>query len=106
MDYGENVEIVRHDGWSTFLESVRGGTGRLVLFTTKGAATLQSFAFQPGDILLFGRESAGVPDEVHDSADARVRISLMPDARSLNVAMSAGIALWEGMRQTDSLPPG
>ena len=103
MDYGENVEIVRHSGWSAF-QTVR--RGRLILFTTRGAATLQSFAFQRGDILLFGRESAGVPDEVHDSADARVRISLMPDARSLNVAMSAGIAHWEGLRQTEQLPQG
>ncbi len=101
MDYGENVEIRRHDGWSAFQEVRRG---RLVLFTTKGAATLQSFAFQPDDILLFGRESAGVPDDVHESADARVRIPLMPKARSLNMAMSAGIALWEGLRQTGQLP--
>lgn len=104
MDYGENVEIVRHDGWSAFLESQRRSSGRLVLFTTKGAATLQSFGFQSGDTLLFGRESAGVPDDVHESADARVRISLMPNARSLNVAMSAGIALFEGLRQTGALP--
>jgi tRNA (cytidine/uridine-2'-O-)-methyltransferase len=103
MDYGENVEIVRHDGWSSFQQSRRG---RLVLFTTKGAATLQSFAFQPDDILLFGRESAGVPDDVHESADARVRIALQSNARSLNVAMSAGIALWEGLRQTSGLPTG
>lgn len=103
MDYGENVEIVRHDGWSAFQSTRRG---RLVLFTTKGAATLQSFTFQSDDTLLFGRESAGVPDEVHESADARVRISLMPNARSLNVAMSAGIAVWEGIRQTGQLPPG
>jgi tRNA (cytidine/uridine-2'-O-)-methyltransferase len=104
MDYGENVEIVRHAGWSTFLETHRQSSRRLVLFTTKGAATLQSFAFQPGDTLLFGRESAGVPDDVHDAADARVRISLTPNARSLNVAMSAGIALWEGLRQSGRLP--
>lgn len=103
MDYGENVEIVRHDGWSAFQASRRG---RLVLFTTKGAATLKSFAFQSDDVLLFGRESAGVPDDVHESADARVRISLAPNARSLNVAMSAGIALWEGLRQTEQLPQG
>lgn len=103
MDYGENVEIVRHDGWSAFQQTRRG---RLILFTTKGAATLQSFVFQPDDILLFGRESAGVPDDVHDACDARVRIPLMANARSLNVAMSAGIALWEGIRQTGQLPQG
>jgi tRNA (cytidine/uridine-2'-O-)-methyltransferase len=103
MDYGENVEIVRHSGWSAY-QTVR--RGRLILFTTRGAATLQSFAFQPDDTLLFGRESAGVPDDVHDAADAKVRIPLMPNARSLNVAMSAGIALWEGMRQTGRLRQG
>lgn len=106
MDYGENVEIVRHAGWSAFLEAHRRSSGRLVLFTTKGAATLQSFAFQPDDTLLFGRESAGVPDDVHDATDARVRIPLTPNARSLNVAMSAGIALWEGLRQTGGVPTG
>ncbi len=106
MDYGENVEIVRHDGWSAFLESRSGSSGRLILFTTKGATTLQTQAFEPGDTLLFGRESAGVPDDVHAAADARVRIALTPNTRSLNVAMSAGIALWEALRQTAQLPRG
>lgn len=106
MDYGENVETVRHDGWSAFLDSKRSSPGRIVLFTTKGAVTLDSHAFQPGDTLLFGRESAGVPDDVHAAADARVRIALSPGARSLNVSMSAGIALWEALRQTGQLPRG
>ena len=104
MDYGENVETVRHDGWSAFQESRRALGGRLVLFTTKGAVTLDRHAFEPDDILLFGRESAGVPDDVHAAADARVRIALSPNTRSLNVAMSAGIALWEALRQTGQLP--
>jgi tRNA (cytidine/uridine-2'-O-)-methyltransferase len=106
MDYGENVEIVRHDGWSAFRESQKAAGGRLILFTTKGSAPLQSHAFQKGDILLFGRESAGVPVDVHAAADARVRIPLLATARSLNVSMSAGIALWEAMRQTGQLPSG
>jgi len=106
MDYGENVEIVRHDGWSAFQESRRAIAGRLILFTTKGSVTLQSHAFEADDILLFGRESAGVPDDVHAAADARVRIPLLSTARSLNVSMSAGIALWEALRQTGKLPPG
>ena len=106
MDYGENVEIVRHDGWSAFLESRSRSSGRLILFTTKGAATLQTQTFEPDDTLLFGRESAGVPDDVHAAADARVRIALTPNTRSLNVAMSAGIALWEALRQTGQLPRG
>ncbi|MBP9234807.1 MAG: tRNA (cytidine(34)-2'-O)-methyltransferase [Hyphomonadaceae bacterium] len=103
MDYGENVEIVRHDGWSAFRESQIRSSGRLILFTTRGAATLQTAAFEANDILLFGRESAGVPDEVHAAADVRVRIALMPNVRSLNVSMSAGIALWEALRQTGQL---
>jgi len=104
MDYGKNVEIIRHDGWSAFRESKTRIGGRLILFTTRGATTLDAHAFQPNDTLLFGRESAGVPDDVHAAADARVRIPLDPAARSLNVAMSAGIALWEALRQTGGLP--
>lgn len=105
MDYAEKAEIVRHGGWSAFLES-KSPTNRLVLFTTRGATRLDDHVFQPGDILLFGRESAGVPDDVHESADARVRVPLQPGARSLNVAMTAGIALWEALRQTNGLPRG
>ena len=107
MDYGKNVEFVRHAGWSAFFESnVRAGR-RLVLFSTRAEASLEAFAFQRDDCLLFGRESAGVPDDVHAAADARVRIPLATGARSLNVAMTAGIALWEGLHQTGQLPgPG
>jgi tRNA (cytidine/uridine-2'-O-)-methyltransferase len=105
MDYGEMAEIVRHDGWSAFLDSHRARGGRLVLMTTRGAERLDAFRFQPGDCLLFGRESAGVPDEVHAAANARVVIPLAPGARSLNVAMSAGITLFEALRQTNTLPP-
>lgn len=71
----------------------------MVLFTTKGAEKLWDFAFRPDDQLVFGRESAGVPEDVHDDADARVFIPIRADARSLNVSMSAGIALAEAMRQ-------
>lgn len=105
MDYAEKAEIQRHYGWSAFLES-KARTGRLVLFTTKGAIRLDEYASQPDDILLFGRESAGVPDVVHEAADVRVRVPLQPGARSLNVAMTAGVALWEALRQTGGLPRG
>jgi tRNA (cytidine/uridine-2'-O-)-methyltransferase len=104
MDYGKNVEIVRHDGWNAFRESNARAGCRLVLFSTKAEASLETFTFQPDDCLLFGRESAGVPDEVHAAADVRVRIPLEADARSLNVAMTAGMALWEGLKQTGQLP--
>ena len=104
LDYGKQVDLVRHDGWSAFLAAPERQAGRLVLFTTRGASPLQAFRFHPGDTLLFGRESAGVPDDVHAAAGARVVIPLVADARSLNVAMTAGVALWEALKQTDRLP--
>ncbi len=104
MDYGEKVEVSRHDGWASFLESRRKISGRLILFSTRGAQSLASFAFEAGDCLLFGRESAGAPEAVHAAADAVVRIPLASGARSLNVSMSAGVALWEALRQTGGLP--
>lgn len=105
LDYGNAVDLVRHDGWSAFLAASGESTSRLVLFTTRGAIPLQAFRFRPDDTLLFGRESAGAPDAVHAAAAARVVIPLTPGARSLNVAMTAGIVLWEALRQTDRLPP-
>jgi tRNA (cytidine/uridine-2'-O-)-methyltransferase len=104
MDYGQNVEIFRHSGWSAFRESQMQSGARLILFTTRGSVRLESQIFRPDDILLFGRESAGTPEEVHAVADVRVAIPLAHGARSLNVAMSAGIALWEALRQTGQLP--
>ncbi len=106
MDYGENVAISRHSGWSAFRGAQVESGARLILFTTRGSVRLEMHAFQPGDILLFGRESAGVPDAVHAAADSRVAIPLAGGARSLNVSVSAGIALWEALRQTRQLPAG
>lgn len=106
MDYGSASEITRRDGWSDFVESAQAKARRIVLFTTKGAESLASFRFEPDDILLFGRESAGVPDDVHDAADARVMIPLVEGQRSLNVVTAASIALWEACRQTGSGPVG
>lgn len=99
LDYGPLSHMVRHADWDAFLRD--RPAGRLVLFTTRGAERLDRFAFQPDDILLFGRETAGVPDDVHAAADARVLIPLQPGARSLNLSVSAGIGLFEGLRQTD-----
>lgn len=96
LDY--KAEITRHTGWAAFLAAPERAEGRLVLFTTKGAVPLQTFGFRRGDTLLFGRESAGVPDEVHAAAAARVVIPLRPGQRSLNLAMSGGIGLWEAIR--------
>jgi tRNA (cytidine/uridine-2'-O-)-methyltransferase len=101
MDYGAYAEVIRHRGWADFLAAK---PGRIVLFTTRGASLLHDFAFEPTDTLLFGRESAGVPDDVHEAADARVMIPLAPGARSFNLTVSAAIGLSEALRQTDQFP--
>jgi tRNA (cytidine/uridine-2'-O-)-methyltransferase len=97
LDYGPLGHMTRHADWDSFQRD--RGPGRLVLFTTKGAQTLTDFVFEPDDVLLFGRETAGVPDAVHASADARVFIPIRPETRSLNLSVSAGIGLWEAVRQ-------
>ncbi len=104
MDYGENVQITRHSGWQGFLDSPDRAGRRIVLLTTRSSVQLDRFRFQPNDCLLMGRESAGVPEEIHNAVDAGVRIPLSAGARSLNVAMAAGIVVWEALRQTGQLP--
>lgn len=99
MDYTNHVEIRFHDDWAAFQAVPRW---RLVLMTTRGATPLHAFRFEPGDTLLMGRESAGVPDDVHVAADARVVIPMRPGLRSLNVAVSAGIAAWAATPQLGS----
>jgi len=101
LDYGDSVDLTRHSSWGAFLAAPARQAGRLVLFTTKGAAPYLTFDFEPGDTLLFGRESAGAPDEVHAAAQARLFIPIRPPARSLNVVVAAAIALAEGLRRTD-----
>lgn len=97
MDYRGLVEPALHDSWDAFLAAQ--GPGRLVLLTTAGATDLHDFAFRADDVLLLGRESAGVPPDVHDRADARLRIAMAPGARSLNVVVAAAMALGEARRQ-------
>jgi tRNA (cytidine/uridine-2'-O-)-methyltransferase len=106
MDYYDLATIVRHASWAAFRRDQLGGqgAGRLVLLTTKGAVPFPDVAFEAGDILLLGRESAGVPDEIHDAADVRLRIPLQQGARSLNVALAAAMVLSEGLRQTAGFP--
>ncbi len=104
MDYIDAVEWHRHAHFDAFRDTVRAEGRRLVLFTTRAAHALPDFRFMPGDALLFGRESAGVPEAVHDAADARVTIPMRPGLRSLNVAVSAGIGLAEALRQTSGFP--
>lgn len=98
LDYGPLGHMTRHADWDAFQRD--RGPGRLVLFTTRGATPLGDFAFRPDDTLLFGSEPSGAPDPVHQAADARVVIPIRPEARSLNLSVSAGIALWEALRQT------
>jgi tRNA (cytidine/uridine-2'-O-)-methyltransferase len=105
LDYGEMADVTLHDGWSAFAQAPARGEGRIVLFTTRGAQPYTAFAFQPGDTLLFGRESAGVTDEVHEAAEARLVIPLRPGARSLNVITAAAMALGEAIRQTGGPAP-
>ena len=102
MDYLDQVDLRRHDSWAKFEEWRRQERHRLLLLTTKGATPYLDFRYQPSDILLFGRESAGVPSEVAEAADARLLIPIRPGLRSLNVAMAAAMALGEALRQTGS----
>jgi tRNA (cytidine/uridine-2'-O-)-methyltransferase len=100
MDYLDQVTIQRHDSWVKF-EQWRHDKGlRLILFSTKGALPYLDHRYTADDILLFGRESAGVPDDVVAAADARLVIPIEPGLRSLNVAMAVAMALGEALRQT------
>ena len=101
MDYAAAVEIHRHADWDAF---ERQRQGRLVLLTTRGGTRLDQAIFRADDVLLFGSESAGAPPHVHETADLEVRIPLQPGFRSLNVAVAAGIALAEALRQTGGWP--
>lgn len=105
MDYLDAVEIVRHVSWTSF-EAWRKAAGlRLVLATTRASVPYPAFAFESDDVILMGRESAGVPDAVHEAADARIAVPMRPGLRSLNVAVAASLILGEALRQTDGFPP-
>ena len=102
MDYIDHVAIVRHAGFDAFRATI--GSRRLVLFTTKSRQSAYDFAFMADDVLLFGKESAGVPAAIADACDAGLRIPMQPQVRSMNLATSAALALGEALRQTASLP--
>jgi tRNA (cytidine/uridine-2'-O-)-methyltransferase len=102
MDYIDHVTVVRHAGFDAFRASV--GSRRLVLFTTKASHSAYEFAYGPEDVLLFGKESGGVPTAVAQACDARVRIPIRPEVRSMNLATAAALALGEALRQTAALP--
>ena len=104
MDYIEMANVTRHASWNAWCEARAARPGRLVLLTSKGAHPYTDFAFAADDTIMLGRESAGVPPEVHDAADARLRIPLLPGLRSLNVAQAGAMALGEALRQTNGFP--
>jgi tRNA (cytidine/uridine-2'-O-)-methyltransferase len=101
MDYLAEADYRRHESWAAF-EAQR--SGRLVLLSSRASNPYTEFVFAADDVLLLGRESAGVPDAVRDAADARLRIPLKPGLRSLNVALAASMVLGEALRQTKGFP--
>lgn len=102
MDYLDAVDVIRHPSWARFRAPPR--PGRLLLLTTRGTIAHHRFAFAADDTLLLGRESAGVPEEVHAAADARIFIPQRPGLRSINVALAAAIVLGEALRQLGQWP--
>lgn len=99
MDYLEMARLKRHVDFAAFEEARRAGGRRLVLLTTRAEKDYRDFAYRGDDVLLFGRESAGVPDRIHDLADARLTIPMAPGTRSLNLAVSAAMVIGEALRQ-------
>ena len=99
MDYLDRVRLLRHASWRAFLAWRADNRARIVLLTTRAPLAYTTFAYAPGDVLLVGRESAGVPDEVHQAADARVIVPMQPGLRSLNVAVAAAMVAGEALRQ-------
>jgi tRNA (cytidine/uridine-2'-O-)-methyltransferase len=100
LDYLDQVRIVRHQSFAEFESRRRERGGRLLLLTTAGACGYAGFSYRTGDVLLAGRESAGVPPDVHASADARLKVPMSTGLRSLNVAVALAMVLGEGLRQT------
>jgi tRNA (cytidine/uridine-2'-O-)-methyltransferase len=105
MDYLEHAALRRHLDWARFVDVVVSERRRIVLATTHAATPYTDFAFGAGDVILLGRESAGVPEAVHGRADARVLIPMRPRMRSINVALSGAMLIGEALRQTGRFPP-
>jgi tRNA (cytidine/uridine-2'-O-)-methyltransferase len=106
MDYLDHVALTRHDSWGQFEDWRKGEGRRLVLLTTRATTPYLDHRFAANDVLLLGRESAGVPDEVHTAADTRLVIPLRKGLRSINVALAAAMVLGEALRQTQGFPKG
>ncbi len=102
MDYIDQSKITRHQTWQDFLDAM--SDHRIILLSTKSTQSYLDFEFKDDDILLLGRETAGVPDDVHQRADHRVIIPMTPTTRSLNIALSAAMVLGEALRQTNQFP--
>lgn len=104
MDYLSRADLIEHADWEAFDAWRQAGKRRLIALSAHGNARLPDFAFRPDDMLLVGRESAGLPDSVLGSADAVLKIPIAQGNRSLNVAVAASIAVFEALRQTRQLP--
>ncbi len=106
LDYLTHLDLVRHESWEAFEVWRRDALGRprLVLLTTRAQASYLDHAFDPGDVLLLGRESAGVPEHVHATAEVRIKVPMRPGLRSLNVAVAAAMVAGEALRQTGMFP--
>ncbi|HEX2215537.1 MAG TPA: tRNA (cytidine(34)-2'-O)-methyltransferase [Xanthobacteraceae bacterium] len=107
MDYLDHVTLTRHESWEAFRSWQRRSRSpprRLLLLTTQARTSYLDFRFDPDDVFMFGRESAGVPAHVHDAADARLMIPMQPGMRSLNVAMAAAMVVGEALRQVGLVP--
>jgi tRNA (cytidine/uridine-2'-O-)-methyltransferase len=100
MDYGDSLTLVRHSSWDVFHEDLRGRAGaRLIALTTKAETSYVDFAYRMDDVVLLGRETAGLPEAVHAACDYRVTIPMRPGMRSLNVAVAAAMVTGEALRQ-------
>ena len=103
MDYIDHLNYKRHLDWNHFLKWVKDNQFRLILMTTKSNKSYYEFKFQPSDILLFGRESAGVPNDVHDVVDHRLTIPMKNEVRSINLSSSVALVIGEGLRQINKI---
>ena len=103
MDYMNYLDYKRHDDWDHFYKWIQKKKFRLILMTTKSNKSLYNFEFRPSDILLFGRESAGVPENIHKIVDYRLTIPMQDGVRSINLSSSVALVLGEGLRQTNQL---
>ncbi len=102
MDYLDHLDLTRHNSWEAFKKASTGR--RLILMSTKASGSFLDFQFQAGDVLIAGRESVGVPAHVHEYCTARVKVPMVADARSINVALASTLVLGEALRQTGGYP--